>query len=81
MTQIRLKKPNKIRNLGMEFLKKINKKEQENNNKKKEPKWDKKSKCNKIIMDEIERLINQEKDKTQKKTIKIIRTKLDKKLN
>jgi hypothetical protein len=32
-------------------------------------------------MDEIERLINQEKDKTQKKTIKIIRTKLDKKLN
>jgi len=43
MTQIRLKKPNKIRNLGMEFLKKINKKEQENNNKKKEPKWDKKA--------------------------------------
>jgi hypothetical protein len=32
-------------------------------------------------MDEIERLINQEKDKTQKKIIKIIRTKLDKKLN
>jgi hypothetical protein len=35
MTQIRLKKPNKIRNLGTEFFKKINKKEQENNNKKK----------------------------------------------
>jgi hypothetical protein len=27
----------------MKFLKKINKKEQENNNKKKEPKWDKKA--------------------------------------
>jgi hypothetical protein len=38
MTQIRLKKPNKIRNLGMKFLKKINKKEQENNNKKKRTK-------------------------------------------
>jgi len=30
-----------------------------------------------MIMDEIEKLINQEKDKIQKKIIKIMRTKLD----
>jgi hypothetical protein len=31
-------------------------------------------------MDEIEKLINQEKDKTQKKIIKIMRNKLNKKI-
>ena len=31
-------------------------------------------------MDEIEKLINQEKDKTQKKKIKIMRNKLNKKI-
>jgi hypothetical protein len=32
---------------------------------------DKKNKCNKIIKDEIEKLINQEKDKTPKKSNQI----------
>jgi hypothetical protein len=34
-----------------------------------------------MIRDEIEKLINQEKDKTQKKIIKRMRTKLNTKIN
>jgi hypothetical protein len=42
MTQIKLKKPNKIRNLGTKFFKKINKKNKKITIKK-EPQWDKKN--------------------------------------
>jgi hypothetical protein len=38
-----------------------------NSNKKRGPKLEKKNECNKMIRDEIEKLINQEKDKTKKK--------------